>query len=249
MVENEAIVNFIISPYFVYFSVTCNPDTTFPMVLEQYKVDQLTAFKNRDKFSDQAWNNRGLYPPAPEISLKLTTLFNSCADRLIDAVQKNSSEEAIESVLQSQLSNFNQLDYDTEEKEFICELFFELSQILNIDFADHAMTWLYGSEIASSMREQVEMNPPTVLDTLHQTCPSCGTALDTFILRKQEGIPDFSWNIIQCKNCKDYSIVSFGPNVMEVRPDNYIFVEQLPKSEYTKEQAENRLEQLRDLRK
>jgi hypothetical protein len=219
------------------------------MTSEQNKVDQLTAFRDRDKFSDNAWNNRGLYPPDSEISLTLTSLFNSCADILIDAVQKNSSQKALESLLQSQLSKFNQLDYDTEEKEFICELFFELSQILNIEFADNAMTWLYGSEIAQSMREQIEMNPPTVLDTIHQTCPSCAKALDTFIMRRQEGIPDFSWNIIQCKNCKDYSIVSFGPNVMEVRPDNYIFVEQLPKSEYTKEQAENRLEQVRHLGK
>jgi hypothetical protein len=230
-------------------SVSSNPNATSPMTSEQNRVDQLTAFKDRDKFSGQAWNSRGLYPPDSEISLKLTRLFNSCADTLIDAVRKNSSEKALKSVLQSQLSKFNQLDYDTEEKEFICDLFFELSQILDIDFADNAMTWLYGSEIASSMRDQVEMNPPTVLDTIHQTCPGCGTALDTFIMRRQEGIPDFSWNIIQCKNCKDYSIVSFGPNVMEVRPDNYIFVEQLPKSEYTKEQAENRLEQVRHLRK
>jgi protein-arginine kinase activator protein McsA len=219
------------------------------MTSEQNKVDQLTAFKDRDKFSDEAWNDRGLNPSANEVSSKLKGVFNNCADTLIDAVQNNGSEKALKSILQSQLSNFNQLDYDTEEREFICDLFFELSQILNIDFADNAMTWVYGSEIAQSMREQVEMNPPTVLDTIHQTCPNCGTALDTFIMRRQEGIPDFSWNIIQCTNCKDYSIVSFGPNVMEVRPDNYIFVEQLPKSEYSKEEAENRLEQIRHLKK
>jgi hypothetical protein len=219
------------------------------MTSEQSKVDQLTAFRNREKFSNQAWNNRGLYPPDSEISLTLADLFKSCADTLIDAVEKNSSEKVLKSVLESQLSNFNQLDYDTEEKEFICDLFFELSQILNIDFADSAMTWLYGAEIAQSMQDQIKLNPPTVLDTIHQTCPACGTTLDTFIMRKQEGVPDFSWNIVQCKNCKDYSIVSFGPNVVEVRHDSYIFIEQLPKSDYTRELAENRLAQVRQLRK
>src|SRR5436190_9223605 len=139
------------------------------MTSEQSKVDQLTAFRNREKFSNQAWNNRGLYPPDSEISLTLADLFKSCADTLIDAVEKNSSEKVLKSVLESQLSNFNQLDYDTEEKEFICDLFFELSQILNIDFADSAMTWLYGAEIAQSMQDQIKLNPPTVLDTIHQT--------------------------------------------------------------------------------
>lgn len=216
------------------------------MTSEQDKILQLTIFRQRNKFSDEAWNNRGLNPPGPELSSKLTDLFNSSAGALINAVQNNASKKTVKSVLQSQLSNFNQLDYDTEEKEFICDLFFELSHILNIEFADSAMTWLYGSEVADSMREQLKLHPPTVLDTIHQTCPGCGTALDTFIMRKQEGIPDFSWNIVQCKNCKDYSIVSFGPNVMEVRHDNYIFIQQLPKSEYSREQAESQLEEVRN---
>lgn len=219
------------------------------MTTEQNKVDRLTAFRQRDKFSEEAWNNRGLYPPASELSATLTDLFNRCADTLIDAVRNNASENQLKTILQSQLSSFNPQDYDTEEREFICELFFELSQILNIDFADNAMEWLYGSDIANSMKEYATINPPTVVETLHQTCLSCGTALDTFIMRKEEGIPDFSWNIIQCKNCKDYSLVSFGPNVKEVRHDSYIFVEQLPKEEFTKEQAETKLEQVRQRRK
>lgn len=219
------------------------------MTTEQNKVDQLTAFRQRDKFSEEAWNNRGLYQPASELSATLTDHFNRCADILIDAARNDASENQLKTILQSQLSSFNPQDYDTEEREFICELFFELSQILNIDFADNAMEWLYGSDIANSMKEYATMNLPTVVETLHQTCLSCGTALDTFIMRKEEGIPDFSWNIIQCKNCKDYTLVSFGPNVKEVCHDSYIFVEQLPKEEFTKEQAETRLEQVRQLRK
>lgn len=216
---------------------------------EQNKVDQLTAFRQRNKFSEEAWNNRGLYPPGSELSATLTDHFNRCADTLIDAVWNNASENQPKTILQSQLSSFNPQDYDTEEREFICELFFELSQILNIDFADNAMEWLYGSDIANSMKGYATKNPPTVVETLHHTCLSCGTALDTFIMRKEEGIPDFSWNIIQCKNCKDYLLVSFQPNVKEVRHDSYIFVEQLPKEEFTKEQAETKLEQVRQRRK
>src|SRR5688572_13655802 len=111
---------------------------------DQNKVDLLTAFKLRDKFSDQAWNYRGLNPSSSEISSTLTRVFNLSADELIDAVQHKASEKQLKSILKSQLSKFNKHDYDTDEKEFICDLFFELAQIVNIDFKDNLSSWLYG---------------------------------------------------------------------------------------------------------
>ena len=216
---------------------------------EQNKVDLLTAFKLRDKFSDQAWNNRGLNPSSSEISSNLTRLFNLSADELIEAVQNNASEKQLKSLLKSQLSKFNKHDYDTEEKEFICELFFELAQIVNIDFKDNLSSWLYGSALTTLMKIRAALNPRKVIETINQNCPTCKTSLDTFILKKEEGIPDYSWMIVQCKNCKDYSIVNPGPNVKEMKFDNYLIVEQLPKTEFNIEQAEIRLEQIRHFRK
>ena len=216
---------------------------------EQNKVDLLTAFKLRDKFSDQAWNNRGLNPSSSEISSNLTRLFNLSADELIEAVQNNASEKQLKSLLKYQLSKFNKLDYDTEEKEFICDLFFELAKIVNIDFKDNLSSWLYGSALTTLMKIRAALNPRKVIETINQNCPTCKTSLDTFILKKEEGIPDYSWMIVQCKNCKDYSIVNPGPNVKEMKFDNYLIVEQLPKTEFNIEQAEIRLEQIRHFRK
>lgn len=219
------------------------------MAMEQDKIDQLTAFKHRDKFSEQAWNKRGLNPSSNELSSKLTQLFNSCADALIDSIKIKASEKQLKRALKTQLSNFNKRDYDTAEKEFICDLFYELAQILNVDFADNLSSWLYGSTITTMLKIQAALNPQKVLDTIKLTCPICGTSLDTFIMRKEKGIPDFSWNIVQCNTCKDYSLVSYGPNVKEIRHNNYSIVEQLPKEEFTKDQAEIRLEQIRHFRK
>jgi hypothetical protein len=114
------------------------------MTLEQSRIDRLTAFRQREKFSDEAWNKRGLNPSAQEISLKLTELFNRCADVLIDAVGKNASDKQLKTILKSHLSNFSKRAYDTEEKEFVCDLFYELAQILEIDFTDNLNRWLYG---------------------------------------------------------------------------------------------------------
>ena len=219
------------------------------MTLEQNRIDQLTAFRQRDKFSDQAWDKRGLNPSAWEASLKLTELFNQCADTLIDAVGKNASDKQLKTILRSHLSNFSKRDYDTEEKEFVCDLFYELAQIIEIDFADNLNRWLYGSTMSVLLKIQATFNPRKVLDTIEQTCLACGGAINTFIIRREEGIPDYSWNIVQCKNCKDYSLVSYGPNVKEAKFGNYDLIEQLPKEEFTKEQAEIRLEQVRHFRK
>lgn len=219
------------------------------MTLAQNKIDQLTAFRQRDKFSDQAWNNRGLNPPVYEISLNLAERFNLCADALIEAVADNASDKQLKATLKFHLSGFSKRDYDTEEKEFICDLFCELAKILNIDFAANLNRWLYGSTLNTLLNIQFALNPKKVLDTIKQTCPTCDGAIDTFIMRKEEGIPDYSWNIVQCKNCKDYSLVSYGPNVKEARFGNYELVEQLPKEQFTKEQAETRLQQMRHFRK
>ena len=107
----------------------------------------------------------------------------------------------------------------------------------------------YGSALTTLMKIRAALNPRKVIETINQNCPTCKTSLDTFILKKEEGIPDYSWMIVQCKNCKDYSIVNPGPNVKEMKFDNYLFVEQLPKTEFNKEQAEIRLEQIRHFRK
>jgi hypothetical protein len=159
------------------------------MALQQDKIGQLTSFRQRDKFSTQAWNERGLNPSSTELSSRLTQLFDECATALIEAVQSNKSEKLLESVLKEQLSNFNKRDYDTEEKEFICDLSYELAQILKIDSADNISRWLYGSTLTTLLKIQARSNPKKVLDTIHQTCPTCEGALDMFIMRKEEGIP------------------------------------------------------------
>jgi hypothetical protein len=219
------------------------------MTTNQNKTDQLAAFRQRDKFSDQAWNKRGLNPSGFEISSKLTALFNQCASALIDAIEKNASDRQLKAILKSHLANFSKRDYDTEEIEFICDLFHELAQILSIDFADTLNRWLYGSVMSTLLKIHATLNPQKVVDTIKQTCPTCGGAIDTFIMKREEGIPDFSWHIVQCKNCNDYLLVSFGPNVKQAKFGNYIPIETLRKDEFTREQAEIRLEQIRYFRK
>ena len=219
------------------------------MQTEQNQVDKLLLFKQRDKFSQSAWNDRGLNPSSTKLCNQLTRLFDACADNLIRAVDDKSSSRQLKSVLKSGLTNFNKLDYDTEEKEFICDLFHELATIVNVDFNENLNKWLYGSVLTTLMKIQKVLKPEKIVKTLNQPCTKCETKLETFILRMEEGIPDISWFVAKCNNCGELNLISPGPNVKETRFGNYQWVDTLSKDEYTYEQALTRLEQIKFFRK
>lgn len=219
------------------------------MQTEQNKIDKLTEFKQRDKFSTAAWSERGLNPSDTALCQHLTVRFNSCADNLILALTNKYSSRQIKSVLKKELSNFNKQDYDTEEKEFIAALFLEITSIVNIDFKDSLNKWLYGSILTTLIKINKILRPEKIAETLQQPCTKCGTALKTHIIKRENGIAETSWLIVKCNNCKEFNLLSYGPNVKQTRFENYQWVENLQMDEYTHEQALTRLEQIKFYRK
>lgn len=217
---------------------------------KQTTLDKLSVFRKRNKFSTSAWEERGLNPSNDEMCATLQHLFNNCADNLIEAINSDFKPKQLKSILKRWLDSVNRSDYDTEEREFICDYFDQLSTIVAVDFKDNLNSWLYGNllnklfKLTSFLKEQNK-----IIETLSQECTKCGSKLESFITRKEEGIPDYCWTIIQCNNCNEFNLLSIGPNTKEYRFGNYKSIEQLPKTAYTEEQANSRLEQLKFLRK
>jgi len=219
------------------------------MQIEQSQIDRLIEFKRRDKFSSAAWNERGLNPSSNELCQQLKVLFNSSVDNLVEAIDKKYSDRQLKTVLKNELSKFNKLDYDTEEKEFIVDLFHELSNIVKIDFKDSLNKWMYGSILTTLLKINKVIRPEKIIETLKQPCTKCGTQLETHIMRKEKGIIETSWFIVKCNNCKEFNLLSLGPDVKETRFGNYQWVENLRMDEFTHEQALTRLEQIKFFRK
>ena len=219
------------------------------MPTDEQKIEKLTEFIQRDKFSTQAWNERGLNPSSDELCKYLTSFFNSSAGKLIEKVKSHNSARQFKSLLKSQLSSLDKSQYDTEEKEFICDLFHELAAIVEVDFNDKLNTWLYGSVLTTLMKIQKIIRPEKIIETLRQPCTKCGTQLETHIMRKEEGIPETSWLVTKCNNCGELNLLSHGPNVKETRFQNYQWVDTLQMDEYNYEQALTRLEQIKYFRK
>ena len=220
------------------------------MTDKQTTLDKLIAFRKLDKFSTSAWEERGLNPSDSEMCNRLQNLFNDCADNLIEATNSDFKSRQLKSILKSWLDSVNSSDYDTEEREFICDYFDQLSKIVSVDFKDNLNSWLYGKVLNTLFKvTSFFKGQDKIVETLSQDCTQCSSKLETFITRKEEGIPDYSWTIIQCNNCKEFNLLSTGPNVKELRFGNYKSIEQLPKTEYTEEQANVRLEQIKFFRK
>lgn len=219
------------------------------MPTDEEKIAKLTEFIRRGKFSTQAWDERGLNPSSDELCQYLTSFFNASADKLIEKVKAHSSARQLKSVLKSQLSSLDKSQYDTEEKEFICELFHELATIVEVDFNANLNTWLYGSLLTTLMKIQKIIRPEKIIETLRQPCTKCGTQLETHIMRKQEGIQETDWLVGKCNNCGELNLIIRKPNIKETRFGNYQWVDTLQMDEYNYEQALTRLEQIKYFRK
>ncbi len=215
---------------------------------DDQKIDTLVNFQQRNKFSIQAWNERGLNPSSDELCQQLTLFFNSSSDTLISGIKSKKSVQQLKSILKSELSRLNKLDYDTEEKEFICDLFNELGTIIEIDFNSNLNKWLYGSVLTTVMKIQNFIRPEKFVETLKHSCTKCSTVLETHVLSKESGIPETGWLVAKCNDCNELNLLSLGPDVKETRFVNYKWVDTLHMNEYTYEQALTRLEQIKSFR-
>jgi hypothetical protein len=112
--------------------------------MEADKFYNLSKFKKRNKFSAKAWKERGLIPSNEQLCKFLSNFFDSCADKLVEGLNNKLPEVEIKYLLEKELASLNKLDFDTEEKEFICDLFHELASFVKIDFDKVLEIWLYG---------------------------------------------------------------------------------------------------------
>jgi hypothetical protein len=219
------------------------------MQVENEQVALLQEFISREKFSNEAWNERGLNPSEPEMSSFLGSFFNDCATKLIGMIGSGTQKKLLKLFLKSSLRSLNRWDYDTEEKEFICDLFMELAHITGVDIRRLLNRWLYGYVLVFLMELVKWFRPEKVLERHKDNCSHCNAEMEVLVLKKGERITPRTWMIVQCGACNGYDLQSDQENSRLTRYVNCRLVEYLPKDEYSHEQALIRLEQVRYFRK
>src|SRR6187402_2030082 len=139
-------------------------------------INKLTTLRQKDKFSDGEWEKRGLESSESEVCDELNTLFNNTLDELIKAVETDAPGGKLKNVLSQHLSEFHKSAYDTEEREFIADLFYQLAKIVNVDFKHQLNNWIYGVILGAMIRlGSIFKKAQTVVETLSQECSSCKT--------------------------------------------------------------------------
>ena len=190
-------------------------------------IVKIESFRHRDKFSAEVWDNRGLNPSGSELCAHLNSHFNSCATKLIDAINLNAPAEHLVAIIKDSLRSLNKNDYDTEERELISDLFLELAKNINIDLGKSLDEWLYGLNILSLISSDRK-----IIETLLQPCTNCGKELETHIMQKEDGIPDHSWLIGECIHCNELNLIALKPDIIEFRFGNYEMVTSLNKEDF-----------------
>lgn len=209
---------------------------------------KIIAFKKRDKFSIAAWNARWLNPSDDDICEQLEYIFDNCTIKLITAVENSASKHKLRSILTRSLFTIDKSKFDTEEREYIVDLFHELGELLEIDINKILTRWLYGYILAFLLQLGKRLNKQKIVRTLEQACTKCHCMLKTHVLKEEQDIPETSWQIVRCNNCQELNLISTGPAVKEMRAENYSWVENLSIDDYTFDEAKLRLEQIKAFR-
>ena len=209
------------------------------------KITQLQAFIIRDKFSKEAWNAMGMNPSDEATTNQVNTLFNACAEALLKAIQEGHNSKEVKKLLLKHLSNFKASEFDTVEREFICDLFQELAKILDTNIDNQLEKWLYGIIISTLSNTFRFFKSDKVIETLQHPCTKCGVILESYVKRKKKGIPETDWFIAKCLECHEPNLLSSGPDVQELEFGNYQHLKTVSKSKYSYEEALDMLNEFR----
>jgi hypothetical protein len=130
-----------------------------------------------------------LKPSGSDLCEFMETRFNSCLSSLIVLVENNSSLKILKKELNKGLRSFERLNFDTEEGEFICDIFDGISKEIEVDFKNELNIWLYGSFLAYIFRiSSFLKGKEKILEVLSQNCTKCNSKLETTILAKDNTI-------------------------------------------------------------
>ncbi len=218
--------------------------------MDDSKLIRLQFLLDKKKFASSEWENRGLIPSDSDLCEYMEGKFNSCLSSLIILVESNSSLKILKKELIKGLRSFERFKFDTEEREFICDVFDRISKDIEVDFKNELNSWLYGSFLAYIFRiSSFIKGKEKILEILSQNCTKCNSILETTILAKDNTILEPDFLIVRCNFCREFNLIDTGPNISQLRFGDYELEEQLSRNQYDLEGAKIRLKQLQFFRK
>lgn len=182
-----------------------------------------------------------------------------CVDELIEAVNNNASTRELKKVMLPYITHLRHLQIgETEEREYVSQIYYELSQIIPVDVSFQLNRVIYGWLLTA-----LTTNPFTKKGRLHRSedikktltnkCTSCGYEMRTNIInhnqeREDEKMEVTMHAIVACKVCGELDLIFITEDGELVYSYDYYMKEEFPE-DWTLEQARQRMEQVKQWRK
>jgi Domain of unknown function (DUF4844) len=213
-------------------------------------LNKLEIFLSKKKFAEFDFIRFEITPYQPEKASYMEGCVNQCVQWLIEDVKNNRSARQVRKTIIKGFLQFNKKDYNEEERKLIAFYLDDLSSFFDadIDFIYFYFTTNLFNAIWLSIVSRFVAAPKPIMDRFINTCTKCESKLVTFTFQK---VPDDSeklYSIVKCKICGEYNIKEVVTGLKEIRHVNYDIEEQYSKQDFTLEQANIRLEQIKNFR-
>ena len=209
----------------------------------------IQSFKARRKFAASAWKKRGLLPSSAEVCEQLETFFNELAVELLIVLKADGSKSDLQQALVSKLQSLSSFDYDTEEREFICDEFARLGKAVGLGSPTELDDWLYGSDLAEGIEPDVGGEQELIVATHSQACTGFAAPLESRVSELRADIDFGSRFIVTCVACGEYNFLTVPAGISRFRNVGYEWVEQLWNDLYTEEAAKLRFQKVYEARR
>lgn len=213
-------------------------------------LNTLEIFLIKRKFTEFDFIRFEVSPYQPEKASNMERCVNQCVQWLIEDVKNDRSARQVRKTIIRGFLQFNRKDYNEEERKLIAFYLDDLSSFFDadIDFIYFYFTLNLFNAIWLSIVSRFVATPKPIMDRFIKTCTKCESKLVTFTFQK---VPDDSeklYSIVKCKICGEYNLLEVVTGFKEIRHVNYNIEEQYSKQDFTLEQANIRLEQIKNFR-
>jgi hypothetical protein len=212
-------------------------------------ITRLREFQLRDKFTKAELTKFELSSFDSTKRDKIDQVISECVERLVEEVSKKRSKKKKKLILRRYFKKFQRKDYTPEERDLVYENYLELAKIVKVDMKNQLDRWILGLELYIAFKTMMAYAKRNIKETITYNCKNCEEEFYIHITKRSSDIPDVTYDIVQCSECREYNLIDKGAGIESFRFGKCDWVEQLEKSRFSEEQAIARFEQVKLFRK
>jgi hypothetical protein len=119
---------------------------------------EIQKFIETPKFAPEAWKRRLVNPSDARMCQRMEAVVNEMAQTVLTLVQADAAPSSLKSAIASSLRSTSTVEFDTEEREFLCDEIERLARIADVRVGNILNRWLYGALLGTLIN--ISRGPP-----------------------------------------------------------------------------------------